>query len=98
MMKLLKFVLNISDIEGTVIEKYIDLTVAEKAPEIYKPRQGKVNTNLDKYNREQLDYMFNYSKELIVNFGYDDTYNPNGSLKSKFIEDFNQESLKKSIF
>jgi hypothetical protein len=52
MMKLFKFILNEPNIEGTIIEKYIDLTVAEKAPEVYKPREGKVNTNLDKYNRE----------------------------------------------
>jgi hypothetical protein len=37
-MKLLKFILNEPHIEGTIIEKYIDLTVKEKAPEIYKPR------------------------------------------------------------
>lgn len=43
--------------------------------------------------------MFNYSKELLVNFGYDDTYSPTGtSLKSKFIDDYNQTSLKKAIF
>ena len=38
MMKLMRFILNEPDIEGTVIERYIDLTVQEKAPEIYKPR------------------------------------------------------------
>jgi len=38
MMKLMKFVLCNPDLEGTIIEKYIDLTVKEKAPEIYKPR------------------------------------------------------------
>ena len=45
MVKLFKFILNTSHIEGTVIEKYIDLAVSEKAPEIYKPREGRVNTN-----------------------------------------------------
>jgi hypothetical protein len=38
MMKLMRFILNEPNIEGTVIEKYIDLTVKEKAPEVYKPR------------------------------------------------------------
>ena len=52
MIKLFKFILNTSHIEGTVIERYIDLAVKEKAPEIYKPREGRVNTNMDKYNRE----------------------------------------------
>lgn len=73
-----------------MIERYIDLAVAEKAPEVYKPREGKVNSNLEKYNREQLDFMFNYAKDLLTNFGYDDTYNSTGtSLKSKFVDDFN---------
>lgn len=43
--------------------------------------------------------MFNYAKEQLVNFGYDHVYTADGSsLKSKFIDDFNTESLKKSIF
>jgi hypothetical protein len=40
MMKLMRFVLNEPEIDGTIIERYVDLTVKEKAPEIYKPRQG----------------------------------------------------------
>jgi hypothetical protein len=50
MTKLFKFILNISHIEGTLIEHYIDLAVKEKAPEIYKPREGKVNSNIEKFN------------------------------------------------
>lgn len=38
LMKLMKFVLNEPEIEGTLIEHYVDLAVQEKAPEIYKPR------------------------------------------------------------
>lgn len=71
----------------------------EKAPEIYKPREGKVNINMDKYNREQLDFMFNYAKEQLIHFGYDETFNTDGSsIKSKYIDDFNNESLKKSMY
>jgi hypothetical protein len=61
MMKLMRFILNEPNIEGTMIEKYVDLTVKEKAPEVYKPRQGQVNSNLDKFIKEELDYMFNYA-------------------------------------
>ncbi|CDW83009.1 fbox domain containing protein [Stylonychia lemnae] len=99
MIKLFKFILNTSHIEGTVIEKYIDLAVKEKAPEIYKPREGRVNTNMDKFNREQLDFMYNYAKEQLQYFGYDDTYTLNKlGLNSKFIDDFNNQNLEKSIF
>ena len=38
MMKLMRFIINEPEIEGTLIERYVDLTVKEKAPEIYKPR------------------------------------------------------------
>lgn len=50
MMKLFKFILLEQDLEGSNIEKYIDLVVKDKAPEIYKPREGKVNFNLDKFS------------------------------------------------
>jgi len=99
MMKLMRFILNEPDIEGTVIERYIDLTVKEKAPEIYKPRQGQVNSNLEKFNKEELAHMFEYAQDQLTKFGYEETFT---ALKSEkpvtYIDEFNQESLKKSIF
>ena len=96
MMKLMKFVLMEPNLEGTVIEKYIDLTLQEKAPEIYKPRQGVANSNLDKFDREQLDYMFNYAREQLVNFGYEELFTGN-AVHSQFIDDFNSENLKRAL-
>lgn len=72
LMSLMRFVLNTDDITGSNMEKYIEIAVKEQAPEIYKPREGKVNTNNGKFTQEHLDFIFNYAKELIVNFGYDD--------------------------
>jgi hypothetical protein len=37
-------------IEGTFMEKIIDMNVSEKAPEVYKPRKGLVNGNKCKFN------------------------------------------------
>ena len=54
---LMKFILNVEDLKGTRIEHYIKLAVGETSPQIYKPREGKVNGNLDKYNNEDLKYM-----------------------------------------
>lgn len=81
-----------------MIERYIDMAVKEKAPEIYKPREGKVNTNLDKFNREQLDFIYKYAKELLDTFGYEDTYLYQTEIKKdvKLIDQYNNESLKKS--
>jgi hypothetical protein len=50
MMKLMRFVLNEPNLEGTRIERYVELAVQEKAPEVYKPRQGTVNSNLAKFS------------------------------------------------
>lgn len=47
---LMKFIFGVADIEGTLLERYIEIATSEKAPEIYKPRVGKVNANFDKYN------------------------------------------------
>ena len=52
MKKLLEYILNVKDITGTKVEKYLKLAVAEKSPEIYKPRQGATRSkksNVDKF-------------------------------------------------
>lgn len=41
--------------------------------------------------------MFNYAKEQLCNFGYEE-YFTGSTLKSKFIDDFNRDSLNKSLF
>lgn len=48
----MKFILNSEEINESNIEHYIDLAVAEASPQIYKPRVGKVNDNLQKFNEE----------------------------------------------
>lgn len=47
---LMKFILNVDSIDGTKVQKFINLAVQEKAPEIYKPRKGKVDKNRSKFN------------------------------------------------
>ena len=68
--ELFKFILNVNTLEGTRIERYIDLACQEKAPEVYKPRKGKVNNNVAKFKPEHLEYMYNYARDLIDRFGY----------------------------
>ena len=63
MMSLMRFILNEPNIEGTVIERYVDLTVQEKAPEIYKPRQGQVNSNLEKFDQDELKHLFEHARD-----------------------------------
>ena len=70
LIELVKFILNTRTLEGTRIERYIDLACEETAPEVYKPRKGKVNANMAKFKPMHLDFMFNYAQELIEQFGY----------------------------
>lgn len=102
MMKLMRFILNEPDLDGTIIEKYIDLTVKEKAPEIYKPRQGQVNSNLEKFTPDELEFMFSHARDQLTNFGYQHTFTgvedtPSISIPG-YINEFNERSLKQSIF
>jgi hypothetical protein len=67
---LCKFILNIDSVTGTQIETNIALAVKEKAPEIYKPRKGKVNGNTDKFTENNLLYMATHAGELVAQLGY----------------------------
>lgn len=67
---LIKFILNVRTLEGTRVEKYVALACQESAPEIYKPRKGKVNGNMAKFKALHLDFMYNYAKDVIDKFAY----------------------------
>ena len=105
LMGVLKFILNEKDLSNTRIEKYIDLATGEKSPEIYKPRLGAHKSNAEKFTPKHLEFMLHYAKELIANLGYERTYAPEegkqggeGEMGSGFLEKFNEESWKKSVF
>ena len=59
LLELCKFILNVNSLEGTRVARYIELACQERAPEIYKPRKGKVNNNVRKFKPEHLEYMYN---------------------------------------
>ena len=95
---LFKFIIGVPDLKDTVLERYIELATLDKAPEIYKPRVGRANANLDKYNTDQLEYMYEYAKEQIINFNYDDVFTKKKPhLGFEYINQFNVEALIKSI-
>lgn len=54
---LLEFILNVETIEGTQVEQYLKIAVSQTSPQIYKPREGKVNGNFNKFNKVYLDYI-----------------------------------------
>lgn len=100
MVDLFKFMCNTNKVAGTNLEKYIDLTVAEEAPQIYKPRSGKVNANLKKFTPEMLNFMWSHASDTLTKLGYASTYTdiPQGDDNMKFVREFNEANLKKSIF
>lgn len=49
---LLEYVLNVNDINGTKLEHYLNLAVGEASPQIYKPREGRINGNINKFNEQ----------------------------------------------
>ena len=77
--ELVKYILNVRSLEGTRVESYIDLACNETAPEVYKPRKGRVNANMAKFKPIHLDYMFNYAQELIEKFGYQELFQTRSS-------------------
>ena len=77
--KVVEFISNKEDITGTRLEHYVKLATSESSPEIYKPREGKVNGNLEKFNRIQLDYLYRETGNLLKLFGYDKIYTDAGA-------------------
>jgi hypothetical protein len=54
-----EFLLGIESVEGLYIGKRIDdvMNKNAKAGVLYKPRSGKMNSNLKYYNEEQFEYV-----------------------------------------
>ena len=50
MTDLIRFIFNTEAIDQTLLSQYIELASVERAPEIYKPRKGKVHGNSEKFN------------------------------------------------
>lgn len=66
----MRFVFGTKDIEGTLLESYINIAVAEGAKKTYKPRVGKANANMDKYSQELLDNVAKCCPEQLKCLGY----------------------------
>jgi len=87
--------LNAEKIDGTQIATYIDLAVSEKAPEIYKPREGKVNSNVAKFTDEHLKYMGEQAPDLLTKLGYMSLFT--GKKYKETLPAWNKKVLAKSI-
>lgn len=98
-MGLFQFVLHQNNIKDTNIEKLIDLTVAEEAPQIYKPRVGKRNANIDKYTAHMRNFMWQKCKGMITKLGYAEWFTDKEQEDpERFIRETNEEQLKKALY
>ena len=70
--KMFCFLLNVTDIEGTLIEALIKRAVDEGPKQIYKPRMGKIDSNRDRYSPEQIKFIEKTMKPFLVSCGYAD--------------------------
>ena len=79
--ELMKFILGMDSLEGTVIEQRIEEVVSmdKKSTQVYKPRSGGSNKNLANYTPEQIEYQMTHNEDLIHYFGYSADGNPNNN-------------------
>lgn len=70
--ELFKFILNMDDIEGSVVEQRITdvMGMGAKKNQTYKPRTGGTNRNMHNFLPEQLDYTKTTNEEIFHTFGY----------------------------
>jgi hypothetical protein len=66
--------------------------VQEKAPEVYKPREGKVNANSAKFSEEHITYMQKYAGDTLKKLGYSHLFTQDGIDVQQLIK-FNSENL-----
>jgi len=70
----MKFIFGVTSIEGTVLEKHINMVCGGQAPKIYEPKGARTMKNYDRYSKEQIDFIYETCKDLIKKFGYEETF------------------------
>ena len=70
--ELMKFILGMDTLEGTVIEQRIEdvLSMDKTSTQVYKPRSGGSNKNIMNYTPEQIEFQKSFNEYLIHYFGY----------------------------
>ena len=68
--RLSKFVLAAEDISATKAQKLVEIAAAEARPENYRPREGKINKNLDKFSQKLRNQIAQEALPLLHSLGY----------------------------
>ena len=66
-------------IEGTIVNEYLKIAVNEASPQVYKPRQGKVSANFDKFDQTHKDFIVEYAHKHLRMFDYYDLFLKHGA-------------------
>lgn len=74
LVEIMKFVLGLESLEGTVIEQRIKevLSLGKEATQVYKPRSGGINKNMAHYTEDQIQLQMSVNEEFLHYFGYVD--------------------------
>lgn len=76
------------------------MAVKEEGPIVYKPRAGKVNGNLSKFNEKSMEIISVAAGKMIKNMGYyhifSDMYEPKQEIPP-WIKTWNAKALEKQI-
>lgn len=83
------------------MSQYIHLIAEERAPEVYKPRKGKINNNRDKFDQHKLGFIMDNATDLINNLGYASLFGASSDFSSlptnEWISEHNNRSLQQSL-
>ena len=97
MTEVFKFSLAVDTLEGTVIERRIDLLLeqknAGKKVELYKPRESGVNKNAYRYSEEQLAWIKETLDPLLRFFGYEDEFGLEKKESTYFLKSVNAQQM-----
>lgn len=83
MADLVKFILNVETLDDTKVGKYVKIACNQPSPQVYKPRKGVVNGNKDKFRPMALDFMLNYSRDLLDRFDYTSLFIAEGTVAAE---------------
>ena len=95
---MMEFITATEDISGTVLHEYVKIVAAQEAPQKYKPRSGKINTNMDKYPTFFTKNFTTRESDMLGLLGYDQVEKGNFTkLEDTGIPAWNAASLEKVL-
>lgn len=87
---LFKFLLNRESLSGLEIEARIKQSVSAQT-QVYKPRSGKINSNLQLYSAEMIEEISAHCESTLRRFGYTEAVKGGELQEPEALERFNEK-------